>query len=285
MNPSFAIFDALHPGRQDEACPHRTADLPSSATPEAFPEWRPSCFGRLALEYATRFQLAVLPLLVDGAAPVFRAVPRGAADASRDPDVIRAWWTRAPRANVGIACRASGLVVLEVDLRGGGPETLALRARRLGPLPTTWTARTLDGWTQMFFSHADPDVAALPRLRPIGPGVRATHSASVVAPPSVCHGQHCAWRFDRRPDRTPLAAMPKTWLDRLTGRALPRQGMLPKKVIRAAHDVLRDVDRPGFIEVDEDLGFFVERGPLPKRARSRSRGVLSALGLDLAEDA
>jgi hypothetical protein len=36
-------------------------------------------------------------------------------DASIDPDVIKAWWTKTPQANVGIACGMSGLAVLDVD--------------------------------------------------------------------------------------------------------------------------------------------------------------------------
>ena len=222
-------------------------------------EWRPSSFGRLAREYATRFHLAVLPLLVDGDAPVLCAVPRGPADASRDPGVIQAWWTRAPRANVGIACAASGLLVLEVDLRGGGPETLAMHAERLGPLPSTWTAQTLEGWAQIFFSHADPDVAALAVLRPLGPGVKVTHRGSVLAAPSVCGGRRTAWWFDRRPGRAPLAAMPRAWLDRLTGRRLPAGDL---SGLDARHTILgRVFDALGWLGPKLDDGRRIARCP------------------------
>jgi Bifunctional DNA primase/polymerase, N-terminal len=194
---------------------------PSELGWEAYAEWRPPCFGRLALEYATCFGLHVMPLLVEGCQPVYRAVPRGSADASRDAATIHAWWTRAPRANVGIACELSGLLVLEVNPHGGGPETLAMHAERLGPLPPTWTARTPGGWTQYFFSHADGDASALPELRELGPGVEVTHRGHVLAPPSLIEGCRSAWHLDGRPGRVPLAAMPAPWMDRLTGRKLP----------------------------------------------------------------
>jgi hypothetical protein len=53
-------------------------------------------------------------------------VPRGLKHATTDPDVIRAWWTRRPRANIGMATgRLSGVVVVDVDLDKGSFETLA----------------------------------------------------------------------------------------------------------------------------------------------------------------
>ncbi|MBV9946733.1 MAG: bifunctional DNA primase/polymerase, partial [Myxococcales bacterium] len=213
MNP---LFTALYPS-------HSHGDLWPGSEPYA--EWRPPCSGRLALEYATRFGLHVLPLLGEGSEPVRAAVPGGARDASRDPATIHAWWTRAPHANVAIACKKSGLLVLEVDRDEGGPETLAMHAERLGALLPTWTARGPRGATQFFFSHADPELSDLPLLRPLGPGVRVVHQGYVVAAPSLLRGQRCAWHFDRRPGRIALAALPAAWLDRLAGRHLPANGL------------------------------------------------------------
>ncbi len=46
-------------------------------------------------------------------------LPSGVADASSDPDVIRAWWRKWPDANVGIALDDT-LCVIDVDPRNGG---------------------------------------------------------------------------------------------------------------------------------------------------------------------
>ena len=51
---------------------------------------------------------------------------RGFLDATVDEEVIREWYTRWPRANIGIATEPSGLIVLDVDPRHGGDESLYL---------------------------------------------------------------------------------------------------------------------------------------------------------------
>ena len=44
---------------------------------------------------------------------------RGFKDATRDEGKILRWWDRWPDANIGIACGASGLVVLDIDSKHG----------------------------------------------------------------------------------------------------------------------------------------------------------------------
>src|SRR5690606_25373621 len=54
--------------------------------------------------------------------PVGRLAPRGLLDASRDPNVLAAWFEREGW-NIGIATgAASGIVVLDIDPRHGGEE-------------------------------------------------------------------------------------------------------------------------------------------------------------------
>ena len=64
-----------------------------------------------AVVYAQR-GWAVFPLKPRSKAPL---TPHGFKDASNDAQTIRAWWARWPKANIGIACGASGLVVVDVD--------------------------------------------------------------------------------------------------------------------------------------------------------------------------
>src|SRR5262245_35962911 len=63
--------------------------------------------------------------------------------ATTDPAIIRSWWTRWPDANVCIATgEMSGVLVLDVDARHGGVESLKAFEQQHGPLPPTPTVRT-----------------------------------------------------------------------------------------------------------------------------------------------
>lgn len=59
-------------------------------------------------------------------------------DATSDPDTVSAWWTRYPNALIG-ARIAYHLLVLDVDPRGGGEDTLQLFEAAYHPLPATLT--------------------------------------------------------------------------------------------------------------------------------------------------
>ena len=94
--------------------------------------------------------------------PVFTCEPGGKRplthngfwDATTDPRRIRAWWTRWPAANVGVPTgNRSGLLVLDVDARDDGFESLALLEREEGSLPRTARARTGGGGMHVFFRY------------------------------------------------------------------------------------------------------------------------------------
>jgi putative DNA primase/helicase len=67
--------------------------------------------------------------------------PNGFKDATADEATVRAWWTRTPDANVGIATGASGLTVLDCD--HGIADGAALEAwQATNGLPETYCVRT-----------------------------------------------------------------------------------------------------------------------------------------------
>ena len=39
--------------------------------------------------------------------------------ATTSPEIIRQWWARWPKANIGVATEASGLVCVDVDVKDG----------------------------------------------------------------------------------------------------------------------------------------------------------------------
>jgi hypothetical protein len=168
----------------------------------------PSELARAALTYAQRWNLRLIPLLVARKEPFARAVPHGYLDASCAPETVEGWWARAPRANVGIACAPSALVVIDIDPRNGGDETLGQWTSRLGELPETWRALTPGGGVHYYFRYPQQDY-----LHDLGPGVDIKHRGYVVAPPSIHpNGGRYRWDLGAHPMEAPLADVPIAWL-------------------------------------------------------------------------
>src|SRR3712207_9370934 len=94
---------------------------------------------KAALAYARR-GVPVFPCEPGGKRPL---TYNGFWEATTDLRVIERWWKRWPSANVGIPTgKKSGLLVLDVDLDNGGPESLARLERADGPAPKTARVRT-----------------------------------------------------------------------------------------------------------------------------------------------
>ena len=178
----------------------------------------------MALTYAAR-GWGVLPL--NGKIP---AIPKaqgghGYLDATTDPAQIREWWDKRPHANIGIATRASGLLVVDVDDRKGGTDTLAALERRHGPLPETPEAITGTLGRHMYYLAPVPDTV-LRKSDALGPGLDLPNY--VVAPPSIHPdtGRTYQWDMDSHPDWIPIAEAPQ-WL-----LALLRDGLNPQRILR-----------------------------------------------------
>lgn len=87
-----------------------------------------------ALAYARR-GVPVFPCEPGAKRPLTR---NGHWDAPTDPRAIERWWQRWPTANVGIPTgKKSGVVVLDVDVDDGGPESLAKLEHAGAPTPKT----------------------------------------------------------------------------------------------------------------------------------------------------
>ena len=66
-----------------------------------------------ALKWADR-GFAVFPLKPRDKEPLGSVVPHGFQDATRDPGVIRDWWRREPKANIGLRT-GEGKFVLDLE--------------------------------------------------------------------------------------------------------------------------------------------------------------------------
>lgn len=117
----------------------------------------------------------------------------GVHDATTDAGKVGEWLARYPGCNWAIR-PPLGAVVLDIDPRNGGDESLAALQRKHHPLPETLTARTGSGGLHIWLSYTGPSRGKLAA----GIDVK-THSGYLVAPPSLhaCGGTY-EW-LDQRP--------------------------------------------------------------------------------------
>ena len=127
----------------------------------------------------------------------------GYKDATTDEALIRRWWGMWPEANVGIACGASGLVVLDVDPRHGGDESLADLGTAWLETPTVLTG----GGGAHYYYQALPGQPVRNQVdfRP-GIDIRGA-DGYVVAPPSR-HASARVYVWERTVNDVPLQPWP-----------------------------------------------------------------------------
>ena len=109
-----------------------------------------------ALAYA-RAGFPVFPVRVDKA-PL---TPHGFKDATTEETQIREWWSEVARRRMRMPTGAlSGVVVLDVDPRHGGDESLAQLVEEHGPLPDGPVVNTGGGGRHLYFKHPGGHVPA-----------------------------------------------------------------------------------------------------------------------------
>lgn len=142
--------------------------------------------------------------------PLIKAWPT---EATTAVEKIATWWATFGDAavGIGIACGASGIVVVDVDPRNGGDASLSrLLLDRGDEWVRTVTADTPRGGHHLYFAAQRARIASgTHRLAP-GIDVKA-RGGYVVAPPSV--GEHglYRWQEDGAPGESPLRPLPD-WL-------------------------------------------------------------------------
>jgi len=146
----------------------------------------------------------------------------GCYDATTDPERIRAWWTRWPGANVGLATGpASGLLVVDVDGRGDGYASLARLEAAHDTLATLEAATP--GGSHLYLGYPAGRQIGLSAGK-LGAGLDTRgRGGYVVAPPSRRPDGAYAWLLD--PD--PVAPAPRWLVDLLDPPPPPRQAQVP----------------------------------------------------------
>lgn len=97
---------------------------------------------------------------------------------------IKSWYKKFPKAGVGVVCgKISGLVVLDIDPRHGGDQTLLDWAGKGLQIPLTATAKTPSGGCHFYFNHPGGEIPTMLNFAP-GADLKAEGSY-VVAPPTI----------------------------------------------------------------------------------------------------
>jgi putative DNA primase/helicase len=128
--------------------------------------------------------------------------------ASNDPALIEAWWTKWPQALIGVATGASGLAVLDVDVKDPkkyGPDSLEDLGRSC--LDVTWIAHTASGGWHAYYDALEADIPSTSHT--IGPGLDVRASTGYIIAPAP--GSGYVWDLRYHPGMVPLAPAP-AWL-------------------------------------------------------------------------
>lgn len=148
--------------------------------------------------------------------------------ATANPDVIKAWWASWPNANVGIHC--DGLVVIDVDPKSGGNESLVALEQEI-QLEATYEVATPSGGTHIYY-RLPPGATVRNGVSVLGAGldIRTTAGYVVAAGSSIAAGEYYVVADE------PIAEVDPAILARLT--AVPPKPERPAN----ANQVVTDPD-------------------------------------------
>lgn len=173
--------------------------------------------GQAALRYATEESWYVFPLAegTKGAPLIKNQVNKenpDSSNSSRDPDQITRWWTAYPRANIGLDCGRSGLVVVDGDTKHDGPKLIEYMKLVSGGR-RAWETRKHEtpsgGCHYLFAARPQTEGSILTKSGTFGgPGIDTrARGGYIVLPPSVIDGKPY-----RVIGNTALKAIPKELL-------------------------------------------------------------------------
>ena len=153
-----------------------------------------------------------------GKHPMAKLAPKGLTNATNHESIVRHWFTVAPLANIGLATGRA--VVLDVDPRHGGDESLRSLEAEHGPLPQTCRTLTGGGGEHIFFRP--PDGTEIRNSAGdhggLAPGLDIRGAGGYVVAPSSLHvsGRSYEWSVDHHPDDVSMAEMPGWMVQALT---------------------------------------------------------------------
>ena len=154
--------------------------------------------------------------------------------ATSDIETIRRWWHTQPNYNIGVVCRPSGFLVIDVDPRSGGDNSYEKFQELVdGNLPPTLEATTgvynvsseLVKGRHLFYK-CDPSEELVGNLEKSGlRGIDIKHNGYVlIAPSNHYSGTTYSWVDGKRPDQIEMADAPEQLLQFLRKKNRKRKG-------------------------------------------------------------
>ena len=145
-----------------------------------------------------------------GKHPLGKLAPRGLTQATNHERVVRTWFTTAPYANIGLVTGST--IVLDVDPRHGGDESLRVLEEEHGALPETCRSLTGGGGEHIFF-RPPAGVEIRNSAGDLAPGLDIRGAGGYIVAPSSLHesGRTYEWSVDHHPDEVAPAPMP-AWM-------------------------------------------------------------------------
>ena len=162
---------------------------------------------RDAALWYVRNGIPVFPCKPRGKEPL---TPHGFKDATTDAAQIGEWWDRWPQANIAMPTgAASGLLVIDVDPRNGGDDSLDDLRAKYGLFPDTAEQMTGGGGRHVIFRH--PGVSVPKELAP-GIDLKGDGGYIVVAPSIHPNGNPYSWDGAAGVKALLKPAEPPAWL-------------------------------------------------------------------------
>jgi hypothetical protein len=135
--------------------------------------------------------------------------------ASKETDSVKAWWRNFRTANLGVVAGSqSGIVVVDIDPRHGGNDSLDDLQAKKGKLPDTATVITGSGGLHIYFKH--PGGVVKNSAGALGLGIDVRGDGGFVVGPGSLHasGGYYEWEASSEPADVGFAEMPQ-WLQKL----------------------------------------------------------------------
>jgi len=125
---------------------------------------------------------------------------------------VTGWFARWPRANLAVVTgEISGVVVVDIDPKHGGMESLEALEARHGPLPNTVESISGGGGRHLYFAYPGREVRNRVGLAP-GIDMRGDGGCIVVPPSIHPSGKRYRWKSGHSPGDVDLAPLP-VWLE------------------------------------------------------------------------